>query len=176
MSTAHCGSCPRTAPRGARPEAMITRLIRSLPIGGGGVMGAGHDRPQRREERLGMPVEDGIRSHGDDILDARRLEQVKDLRSGIAGVEADAQPGAGKARRVWGAAAAGGSPPHPSPPRCPGAGSPRRGIEFDFFGAAPPLPLPNPGTPKPTSHAAPLCFSGRHATDNRFRFVAQSRR
>ena len=56
----------------------------------------GHDRPERRDERLGVPREDGIGPHGDDIFDAGGLQVVKDLRRRKAGIEADAQLGAGK--------------------------------------------------------------------------------
>ena len=92
-------------------------------------MGRGDDGPQRREVRLGVPVEDGVGPHGDDILDPGRLQMGKDLRGWQAGIEPDAEPGAGKGapefrqQPMQQADRAGRSPR-----RCPGGGSRRRGI------------------------------------------------
>ena len=78
---------------GRRPG---TRLIGRLAIGGRGVVGRGDHGPERRDVRLGVSREDGVIPHGDDIFDPGGLQVGKDLRGGEAGIEADAEPGAGK--------------------------------------------------------------------------------
>ncbi len=72
------------------------RLIVRLRIGRCGVMRRGHDRPERRDRRLGVPGEDRVPRHRDDILDPGPVQVIKDLRRRIAGIESDAQPGTGK--------------------------------------------------------------------------------
>ena len=64
---------------------------------------------ERREVRLGVPVQHGVRAHGDDILDPGGLEVRKDLGRGKAGIEPDAESGARETRaRVSAAADAAG--------------------------------------------------------------------
>ena len=64
----------------------------------------------------------------DDILDPGRLQVVKNLRRSEAPIQPHAEPGCGERRaRVSGAAASAAPPRQPSPPRCPGGGSRRRG-------------------------------------------------
>ncbi len=78
---------------GCRPGA---RLIGRLAIGRRGVLGGGDHGSERRDERLGVPREDGVIPHGDDIFDASGLEVGKDFWGGEAGIESDAEPGTGK--------------------------------------------------------------------------------
>ena len=66
---------------GCRPGA---RLIGRLAIGGRGVVGRGNHGPERRDVRLGVPREDGVSPHGDDIFDPGRLQVGKDLQGGEA--------------------------------------------------------------------------------------------
>jgi len=99
---------------GRRPGA---GLIGRLAIGGRGVVGRGHHRPERRDVRLGVPREDGVTPHGDDILDPGRLQVGQDLRGGKPAIEPDAEAGTGK-----------GAPEFPEQPmqQAHHAGRPRR--------------------------------------------------